>query len=87
MSTSSNTSTSSTEIALVNKLHALAYDKANRPHLISQGVLPGLLMFLSSTDDEVVFKSLETLKFIALHRPNRIHMAREPGLAEGLRKK
>jgi len=79
-------STSSTERALVNKLFLLANDKANRPHLISQGVLPGLMMFLSSTDDEVVLQALETLKFIALHRANRIPMAREPGLAEGLRK-
>jgi len=74
------------EYALVCKLCDLASEKTNRPHLLSQGVLPGLIMFLASSDEEVIFKALETLKFIALYRPNRITMAKEAGLAEGLRK-
>jgi len=72
------------DIAL--QLRALAADPENRPYIVKQGCLPGLVMFLSSADAEIVQIALEALQFMSLYKGHKSVMAKEEGLAPALRK-
>jgi armadillo repeat-containing protein 1 len=64
--------------AIVTKLRTLAADPANRPYIVKgdQGCLPGLVVFLEDTDQDVVFLALEVIYFLSLETTNRELMAR-----------
>lgn len=72
---------------IVGTLRTLASDPNNRAHIVrDQGCLPGLVIFLTDKDSEVVFTALEVVYFLSLHAGNRPQMASEPGLLKNVKK-
>lgn len=65
---------------IVNRLRTLALDYDSRPIIVRRGVLPNLIRFLKSEDEQVKLLASETLRLLASHPENPKIMSEEANL-------
>ncbi|XP_047429603.1 armadillo repeat containing 1, like [Mugil cephalus] len=72
-------------LSVVSQLRDLASEPQNRAVIVQdQGCLPGLVLFLDHKDPEVVFATLQTLRYLAELPPNIPIMNNELGMMVSL---
>ncbi|KAL4661005.1 armadillo repeat-containing protein 1-like isoform X1 [Arapaima gigas] len=74
-------------LPVVNQLRDLASEPKNREAIVKdQGCLPGLVLFLDHQDPQVLFSTLQTLRYLAEAPLNRERMRNELGMMLSLEK-
>ncbi|XP_071335147.1 armadillo repeat containing 1, like [Trachinotus anak] len=72
-------------LSVVSQLRDLASEPQNREVIVQdQGCLPGLVLFLDHRDPEVLFATLQTLRYLAELPPNIPTMKNELGMMVSL---
>ncbi|XP_029965683.1 armadillo repeat containing 1, like isoform X2 [Salarias fasciatus] len=72
-------------LSVVSQLRDLASEPQNREVIVQdQGCLPGLVLFLDHKDPEVLFATLQTLRYLAESLPNIPIMKNELGMMVSL---
>ncbi|KAM3861395.1 armadillo repeat containing 1, like [Diretmus argenteus] len=72
-------------LSVVSQLRDLASEPQNREAIVQdQGCLPGLVLFLDHQDPEVLFATLQTLRYLAELPPNIPTMKNELGMMVSL---
>ncbi|KAF7658571.1 hypothetical protein LDENG_00010970 [Lucifuga dentata] len=72
-------------LSVVSQLRDLASEPQNREAIVKdQGCLPGLVLFLDHRDREVLFATLQTLRYLAELSPNISLMKNELGMMVSL---
>ncbi|XP_026174459.1 armadillo repeat containing 1, like [Mastacembelus armatus] len=72
-------------LSVVSQLRDLASEPQNREVIVQdQGCLPGLVLFLDHKDPEVIFATLQTLRYLAELSPNIPTMRNELGMMVSL---
>ncbi|XP_038582224.1 armadillo repeat containing 1, like [Micropterus salmoides] len=72
-------------LSVVSQLRDLASEPQNRGVIVQdQGCLPGLVLFLDHQNPEVIFSTLQTLRYLAEFSPNIPTMKNELGMMVSL---
>ncbi|XP_028997085.1 armadillo repeat containing 1, like [Betta splendens] len=72
-------------LSVVSQLRDLASEPQNREAIVQdQGCLPGLVLFLDHKNPEVLFATLQTLRYLAEFSPNIPNMKNELGMMVSL---
>uniref|UniRef100_A0A4W5L0V8 Armadillo repeat-containing protein 1 n=1 Tax=Hucho hucho TaxID=62062 RepID=A0A4W5L0V8_9TELE len=80
-----NTSTMMDALSVVTQLRDLASEPQNREAIVQdQGCLPGLVLFLDHQDQQVLFATLQTMRYLAECSLNITTMKNELGMMVSL---